>query len=78
MTDATVDEFMARRPLEWVGNPKVPRADLVVPEIKEAETTEGTAEDGKMSKSQMKKLLKQQQAAEKKAEKQAAKAAQAQ
>jgi tryptophanyl-tRNA synthetase len=62
---------MAIRPLEWQGNPKVPRADLVVPEIKADEaagaSTEGGAE--KLTKNQLKKLLKEQQIAAKKAEK---------
>ena len=70
VTDEVVKQFMAVRPLEWQGNPKVPRADLVVPEIKADETaapTEGGPE--KMTKNQLKKLLKEQQIAAKKAEK---------
>lgn len=76
MTDETVAEFMAVRPLEWKGNPKVPRADLVVPVTKAADGDKTAAQgDGEMSKSAQKKLLKQAQNAQKKAEKEAAKAA---
>lgn len=73
VTDTVVSEFMSVRSLEWQGNPKVPRADRVVPVVTDAggETTEG---DGKISKSQQKKALKEQQVAAKKAEKEAAKA----
>lgn len=72
MTDAVVDEFMSVRPLEWQGNPKVPRADIVVPgTTASAEAGEG-ASDGKMTKSQQKRMLKEQQTAAKKAEKAAA------
>lgn len=70
MTDEVVKEFMAIRPLEWQGNPNVPRADLVVPVVKADEATapaEGGAE--KLTKNQLKKLLKEQQIAAKKAEK---------
>lgn len=71
-TDDVVAQFMAVRPLEWAGNPRVPRADLVVPVAAAgAEAAEG---DGKLTKNQMKKLLKEQQIAAKKAEKEAAKA----
>lgn len=72
VTDDVVNEFMSTRPLEWKGNPRVPRADLVIPVTKSAEdNADGTAagDDGKMTKNQMKKLLKQQQVALKKAEK---------
>lgn len=61
---------MAVRPLEWQGNPKVPRADLVVPVVKADEaaaSTEGGPE--KVTKNQLKKQLKEQQIAAKKAEK---------
>lgn len=66
--DTVLNEFMTPRPLEWKGNPKVPRADLVAPVVKEGEQqpTEG---DGKMTKNQLKKMLKAQQMAERKAEK---------
>lgn len=75
-TDDVVAQFMAVRPLEWTGNPKVSRADLVVPVAAagaEAAATEGG--DGKLTKNQQKKLLKEQQIAAKKAEKEAAKKA---
>ncbi|KJZ79012.1 Tryptophan--tRNA ligase [Hirsutella minnesotensis 3608] len=79
VTDAVVDEFMAIRPLQWNGNPKVPRADLVVPVTKPHEGgAEGAgAGSEKMSKNQLKKLLKEQQIAQKKAEKAKEKAADA-
>ncbi|KAM6488550.1 tryptophanyl-tRNA synthetase [Trichoderma sp. SZMC 28011] len=70
VTDEVVKQFMAVRPLEWQGNPKVPRADLVVPVVKADEaaaSTEGGPE--KLTKNQLKKLLKEQQIAAKKAEK---------
>ncbi|KAI9904657.1 hypothetical protein N3K66_001186 [Trichothecium roseum] len=76
VTDAIVDEFMSARPLEWQGNPKVPRADLVVP-VTKTEGVTGEEGTGEVSKNQLKKLEKQRQAAEKKAEKEAAKAAKA-
>lgn len=76
VTEEVVREFMAVRKLEWNGNPNVPRADLVVPvnqpEQGGAEATEG---DGKMTKNQLKKLLKEQQIAQKKADKAKEKAA---
>lgn len=71
VTDEVVKEFMSERPLSWSGNPRVPRADLVVPVEAKADTVEGGA---KMSKSAMKKLLKEQQIAAKKAAKEKAKA----
>ncbi|UNI14434.1 Tryptophan--tRNA ligase [Purpureocillium takamizusanense] len=80
VTDAVVDEFMATRPLEWKGNAKVLRADLVVPVSKSGEASTdgaaaGGAADGKLTKNQLKKLLKEQQIAQKKAEKAKEKAA---
>ncbi|KAM0450394.1 hypothetical protein ACHAPV_004061 [Trichoderma viride] len=71
VTDEVVKEFMAIRPLEWQGNPKVPRADLVVPVVKADEAAaDASAEGGeKLTKNQLKKLLKEQQIAAKKAEK---------
>jgi tryptophanyl-tRNA synthetase len=69
-----VDEFMSTRPLEWQGNPKLPRADLIVPVIKQGSETAAAEGSGEMTKSQMKKLAKLEQAAQKKAEKAAAKA----
>lgn len=71
MTEAVVSSFMSSRPLTWSGNPKVPRADLVVPVPRAtADKEEGAeGEDGKLTKNQMKKLLKEQQVAQKKADK---------
>ncbi|KAH6606655.1 tryptophanyl-trna synthetase [Trichoderma cornu-damae] len=71
VTDEVVGQFMAIRPLEWQGNPKVPRADLVVPEMKADEAAAASADGGaeKLTKNQLKKLLKEQQIAAKKAEK---------
>ncbi|RCI10304.1 hypothetical protein L249_8449 [Ophiocordyceps polyrhachis-furcata BCC 54312] len=71
VTDETVDEFMAKRPLEWLGNSKVPKADLVVPVAGggQGKADGGEAGQGKPSKNQLKKLLKEQQIAQKKAEK---------
>lgn len=72
VNDEVVDKFMAVRPLEWQGNPKVPRADIVVPTTKPSDEAAG---DGKMSKNEQKRILKEQQLAARKAEKAAAKAA---
>jgi tryptophanyl-tRNA synthetase len=69
VTDETVNEFMAPRPLEWSGNPKIPRTDLVVPVTLKTDGASTESGDGKMSKSQQKKLLKEQQIAQKKADK---------
>lgn len=69
---------MSVRPLGWGGNPKVPRADLVVPVQAEGGEPSEAVEDGepgKLTKNQQKKLLKQQQNEAKKAEKAAARAA---
>lgn len=74
VTDAVVEEFMTVRPLEWKGNPRVPRADLV-PATKPGEggnvdgAAGGDGGSGKLTKNQMKKLLKEQQVAQKKADK---------
>lgn len=78
VTDAVVDEFMSVRPLEWKGNPRVPRADLVVPVTTAVDGTKpagDAAGTGELSKNAQKKLLKEQQLAAKKAEKERAKAA---
>ena len=68
---------MSQRPLEWTGNPRVPRADLVVP-VQKGTAGEGSVEgqDGeqKMTKNQLKKLQKQKEIAEKKAAKEKEKA----
>jgi tryptophanyl-tRNA synthetase len=71
VTDDTVSDFMKVRPLEWQGNPKLKRTDLVVPvEKKDTENSEAPAEgDGKMSKNQLKKILKQQELEKRKADK---------
>ncbi|KHN95151.1 tryptophanyl-tRNA synthetase [Metarhizium album ARSEF 1941] len=72
VSDAVVDEFMSVRPLEWKGNPRVPRADLVVPVTKAADGVSpygDTGSTGELSKNAMKKLLKEQQIAAKKAQK---------
>ncbi|KAG8419914.1 tryptophan--tRNA ligase [Metarhizium acridum] len=72
VSDAVVDEFMSVRPLEWKGNPRVPRADLVVPVTGAADgaTPAGDAAGaGELSKNAMKKLLKEQRIAAKKAQK---------
>lgn len=66
---------MAQRKLEWQGNPKIPRADVVVPVSKPEGEAAGEGGDGKLTKNQMKKLLKEQQIAAKKAEKAKEKAA---
>lgn len=71
VTDAVVDEFMATRPLEWKGNARLARADVVVPVAKAAD---GAAGGDKMSKNQLKKLLKEQEILRKKADKEKAKA----
>lgn len=75
VTDEVVSEYMSTRPLEWTGNPKVPRADLVVP----VEKDDGAEKkgDGELSLSQQKKLAKLKANEEKKAAKAAEKAAKA-
>ncbi|KAK4646465.1 tryptophan--tRNA ligase [Podospora bellae-mahoneyi] len=65
--DAAVKEFTDIRPLTWMGNPKVPKADIVVPKLEGAEGAEGG--DGKLTKNQLKKLEKQRQIEAKKAQK---------
>lgn len=79
-----VKNFMSVRPLEWKGNPKVPRADLVVPVTTASSGDVAAAGDGQLSKNALKKIAKDKAIADKKAEKQreqeakAAAAAQAQ
>lgn len=68
---------MSTRPLEWKGNPKVPRADLVVPVTKDGAADGAEKDDGEMTQTQLKKLAKQKQNEEKKAAKAAEKAAKA-
>ena len=71
-----VKEFMAVRKLEWAGNPNIPRTDLA-----ERPKTFGdmgpaaaAVDAGKVSKNKLKKMLKDQQVAEKKAQKEKEKA----
>lgn len=69
---------MSVRPLEWKGNPRLLRADLVVPVTKPADGAASGGEaagSGELSKNAKKKLLKEQQVAAKKAEKEKAKEA---
>lgn len=81
-----VKNFMSVRPLEWKGNPKIPRADLVVPVNKagSGDAGAGGSGDGQLSKNALKKIEKEKAIAEKKAAQQrereakAAAAAQAQ
>jgi tryptophanyl-tRNA synthetase len=66
--DEAVTLFMAKRPLQWTGNPRAPR---VVPVV---ETSTDAADgkeggDGKLTKNQLKKLEKQKQIEAKKAQK---------
>lgn len=76
VTDAIVDEFMKTRPLEWKGNSKVPRADLVVPVTTAGDENAAKGEDGgAMTKNALKKQAKLEKIAREKAEKAAAKAA---
>lgn len=77
VTDEIVNEFMSARPLEWNGNPKVPRTDLVVPVTNDGAADGGKDGNGEISKSQQKRLLKQKQNEEKKAAKAAEKEAKA-
>jgi len=63
VSDETVDLFMERRALRWVGNPQAPR---VVPVVEAAAEAAG---DGKLTKNQLKKLEKQKQIEAKKAQK---------
>lgn len=78
VTDAVVDEFTKTRPLEWNGNPKVPRADLVVPVTKAADgDASAGAADGAPTKNALKKQAKLEKIAREKAEKAAAKEAKA-
>lgn len=69
VTEATVNEFMSTRPLEWKGNPKIPRAELVVPMSKDDGEEVLAGGDGNLSKNQQKKLLKQQSNRQKKVDK---------
>lgn len=65
VTEEIIDEFMARRPLRWTGNPKAP---VVVPVVENgaADGAGGEGGDGKVSKNQLKKLEKLKAIAEKK------------
>lgn len=66
VSDETVDLFMERRALRWVGNPQAPR---VVPVVEAAVDGAEAAGDGKLTKNQLKKLEKQKQIEAKKAQK---------
>ena len=66
VTDETVDVFMARRALNWVGNPNAPR---VVPVMEAATAQTGEAGEAPLTKNQLKKLEKQKQIDAKKAQK---------
>ncbi len=81
VTDAIVDEFMKPRPLQWKGNPRVPRTDLAVPvaaaEGKGKDDAVAGDEGGAMTKNALKKQAKAEKIAREKAEKAAAKAAKA-
>lgn len=66
VSDETVDLFMERRALRWVGNPQAPR---VVPVVEAAVEGGEAAGDGKLTKNQLKKLEKQKQIEAKKAQK---------
>lgn len=73
--DDTVELFMSKRPLKWVGNPRAP---VVVPKLVDGDAGEAKAEgDGKMSKNQLKKLAKQKEIEAKKAQKEKEKQEQA-
>jgi len=66
VTEETVDQFMAIRPLVWRGI----RSDLVVPTTdNKAEAKTDEAGDGKVTKNQLKKLEKLRLIEEKKAQK---------
>lgn len=71
VTEEVVSAYMTPRALKWGGNPKVPRADLVVP-VAAAAAAAGSDEakpEGEMTKNQLKKLQKLKQQEEKKAAK---------
>jgi len=66
VTDETVQQFMAIRPLEWRGNRAAP---IVVPQVQDAAAEGGEQQgDGKLTKNQLKKLEKQKQIEAKKAQ----------
>ncbi|KKA31042.1 hypothetical protein TD95_002961 [Thielaviopsis punctulata] len=72
VTEDVVSAYMTPRALKWGGNPKVPRADLVVPVVAAAGDEAAKADgegDGQMTKNQLKKLQKLKQQEEKKAAK---------
>lgn len=73
VTDEVVKEFMTPRPLEWKGNPKVPMVVLTKQPVADngvGSTAGATGQEGKLTKNQEKKLLKQKQIEEKKLQKQ--------
>lgn len=67
MTDETVAQFMARRPLVWRGSEAL--ADLAVRPRADGEGKAEGEGDGKLTKNQLKKLEKQRQIDAKKAAK---------
>ena len=79
VTDEVVEQYMARRPLKWGGNPN-PIAVVSTTAVQpDGDANEGEGEGGevKMTKNQLKKLQKLKQAAEKKAQKLGGKSAEA-
>jgi tryptophanyl-tRNA synthetase len=68
VTEEVIDHFMEQRKLEFKGNPKAP---IVIPTVQEKKEdgAKGAAEDGKLTKNQLKKLEKQKQVEAKKAQK---------
>ena len=67
---------MTVRKLEWQGNPNVPRADLAIREKTFGDQSAAAAavDHGKVTKNQLKKMLKAQQVAKQKEDKQKEKA----
>ncbi|ORY71663.1 uncharacterized protein BCR38DRAFT_417687 [Pseudomassariella vexata] len=73
VTEETVDHLMAKRPLEWKGNPRVEKVLPVVGNSSKSEGAVGEGGDGKLTKNQLKKLEKEKMIAAKKAAKAAEK-----
>lgn len=77
MTDEVVKDFLAKKPLQFKGNPKAPIALPKMEANGDAPVATDDAEgvgDGKMTKNQLKKMQKLKELEEKKAQKAAAKA----
>jgi tryptophanyl-tRNA synthetase len=74
VTDDVVKEFMSTRKLVWRGNPKAQRIAIVAPAATATDDTPAAGADGKLTKSQLKKLEKEKMIAAKKAAKAAGKA----